>query len=139
MAARCTCRASWGCSRGKRTKHPFRTSISLVSSRSLAHSNRACHSGQSMARSPGNATLIIGPQGRVVIPADLRRHLGFEPGEAVVARVEDGRLVLERREHILRRLRDEVRGSMPEGASAVDALVAERREEARREAEGEHG
>jgi bifunctional DNA-binding transcriptional regulator/antitoxin component of YhaV-PrlF toxin-antitoxin module len=75
----------------------------------------------------------------VVIPADLRRHLGFELGEAVVARVEDGRLILERREQILRRLRDELRGSMPEGASAVDALIAERREQARPEAGGEDG
>lgn len=107
--------------------------------RSLAISGLACHSKHNVARTRRSATLIIGPQGRVVIPADLRRHLGFEPGQAVVARVEDGRLVLERREQVLRRLRDELRGSMPEGTSAVDALIAERREEARREAGGEHG
>lgn len=78
--------------------------------------------------------LKIGPQGRVVIPVTMRRALGMEPGENVLASIEDGRLVLEQREAILRRLQDEVRGSVPPGVSLVDELIAERREEARREA-----
>lgn len=87
-----------------------------------------------MARSARSVPLRIGPQGRVVIPAELRRELEIEPGETLMAHVESKRLVLERREQILERLRGEVRGTTPEGGSAVDELIAERREAARREA-----
>jgi AbrB family looped-hinge helix DNA binding protein len=78
--------------------------------------------------------LRIGPQGRVVIPAELRRELGLEPGETLMARVDSGRLVLERRGEILSRLRSELREATPPGTSMVDELIAERRAEARREA-----
>jgi AbrB family looped-hinge helix DNA binding protein len=78
--------------------------------------------------------LRIGAQGRVVIPAEMRRELGIEPGETLMARVESHRLVLERRDEILARLRRETRGTRAEGASVVDELIAERRAEARREA-----
>ena len=90
-----------------------------------------------MASGPGSVTLRLGPQGRLVVPVRLRRELGLEPGEALVAHVEDGRLVMERRAQILRRLRDELRGATGGGSGAVDALLAERRDEARREADGE--
>jgi AbrB family looped-hinge helix DNA binding protein len=78
--------------------------------------------------------LRIGPQGRVVIPAELRRELGIEPGETLMAHVEPGRLVLERRGEILSRLRSELRAATQPGTSMVDELLAERRREARREA-----
>jgi AbrB family looped-hinge helix DNA binding protein len=70
----------------------------------------------------------------VVIPAELRRELGIEPGETLMARVESGRLVLERRGEILSRLRSELREAIPPETSMVDELLAERRREARREA-----
>ena len=38
----------------------------------------------------------IGPQGRLVVPAQLRKELGIHTGERLVAHVEDGRLILER-------------------------------------------
>jgi AbrB family looped-hinge helix DNA binding protein len=38
----------------------------------------------------------LGPQGHLVIPAQIRRLLGFEPGDRLVARLEDGRLILEK-------------------------------------------
>jgi len=56
------------------------------------------------------------------------------PGETLVARVDDGRLVLETREHILARVRSWF-AQVPRDVSLVDELIAERREEARREAE----
>ena len=87
-----------------------------------------------MARTVRAVPLRIGPQGRVVIPAELRRELGFEPGETVMARVESRRLVLERGGEILSRLRSELREATQPGTSAVDELLAERRREARREA-----
>jgi hypothetical protein len=68
----------------------------------------------------------------------MRRELEIEPGETLMAHVESHRLVLERREQILERLRGELRGTAPKGVSVVDELIAERRAEAQREA-AEHG
>ena len=70
----------------------------------------------------------------MVIPAEMRRELELEPGETLMAHVESRRLVLERRDEILERLRSEVRGARRGKASAVDELLADRRAEARREA-----
>ncbi|PKB68913.1 MAG: AbrB family transcriptional regulator [SAR202 cluster bacterium Io17-Chloro-G4] len=76
----------------------------------------------------------VGPQGRIVIPAQFRESLDISTGETLIARVEDGRLVLETRERILARIRSWFADVPPE-VSLVDELIAERREEARREAE----
>lgn len=74
----------------------------------------------------------MGAQGRLVIPASIRRTLGVRTGETLVARVEDGRLVLERPDAIWKRLRSRF-SSVPPEVSLADELVAERREEAHRE------
>ncbi|HLF00235.1 MAG TPA: AbrB/MazE/SpoVT family DNA-binding domain-containing protein [Gaiellaceae bacterium] len=76
----------------------------------------------------------IGRQGRLVVPAELRRELGVEPNDVLVAWIDDGRLVLQRREDIEREIWAMVEGI--EG-SMVDELIAERRREAKREAERE--
>ena len=76
----------------------------------------------------------VGPQGRIVIPAQFRKALDICPGETLIARVEDGRLVLETRERILARIQSWF-ADVPPGVSLVDELIAERREEARRESE----
>ena len=71
----------------------------------------------------------MGPQGRLVIPAELRRELGIEPGEILLASAEDGRLVLETRRALLRGLTRRFGAALP----SVEELLAERRREARRE------
>jgi AbrB family looped-hinge helix DNA binding protein len=58
-----------------------------------------------MERIVDQARVNVGPQGRVVIPARLRRILAIDQGDTLVARVEDGRIVLEKREQVLARLR----------------------------------
>ena len=75
----------------------------------------------------------VGPQGRIVIPAHIRDALDIRPGQELIARVEDGRLVLETRDQILARLQDTFTQAS-RGVSLVDELIADRREEARREA-----
>lgn len=67
-----------------------------------------------------------------MIPARLRRQLGFADGEALVARVEGGRLVLEKRTQVLARLQARFQHIPPE-VSLVAELLAERRLEAGRE------
>jgi AbrB family looped-hinge helix DNA binding protein len=76
--------------------------------------------------------VTIGRQGRLVVPAPLRRSLGIEPGDVLVARAEDDRLVLERRPAVLARLRTRY-AVVPGNVGLADELIAERRRESRRE------
>ncbi|MEX2644745.1 MAG: AbrB/MazE/SpoVT family DNA-binding domain-containing protein [Gaiellaceae bacterium] len=74
----------------------------------------------------------VGPQGRIVVPAALRRRLGIKAGDVLIARAEDDRLVLEPREVIFAEIR-KLFEHIPPDVSLVDELIAERREEAARE------
>ncbi|WP_016950883.1 AbrB/MazE/SpoVT family DNA-binding domain-containing protein [Anabaena sp. PCC 7108] len=74
----------------------------------------------------------LSSQGRLVIPASLRKSLGFEPGDVLIAHLEEGRLILEKQETIKRRLKARF-SQLPKDISLADELVAERREEANRE------
>lgn len=85
-----------------------------------------------MNESRASTKVAVGPQGRLVVPAEIRRELGFAPGDVLIATVEDGRLVLQKRETVLRRLRQRF-AHIPPGVSLADELIAERRAEARRE------
>jgi AbrB family looped-hinge helix DNA binding protein len=88
-----------------------------------------------MEDTSSHARLRIGAQGRVVLPAGLRRALGFVEGGTVVAHVEgEGRLVIESPEAIQRALLQEWSGVGGE-IGLVDDLRAERRAAAAREAE----
>ncbi len=79
------------------------------------------------------APVRVGRNGRIVIPAPLRRRLGIREGSMLVASAdESGRLVLESRDAKWGHLRDRFSAARPPG-SAVDALIAERRAEAARE------
>ena len=84
-----------------------------------------------MAYSKLHADVRFGGQGRMVVPAEMRRALGFLPGETLVARVEDDHLVIEKPESVERRIRARFRNSG--NRSLADELIAERRGEARRE------
>ncbi|HEV7509335.1 MAG TPA: AbrB/MazE/SpoVT family DNA-binding domain-containing protein [Thermoanaerobaculia bacterium] len=74
----------------------------------------------------------VGPQGRLVIPSEIRRQLGISPGDVLIALVEDERLVLEKRDVVLQRLRRRF-AHIPAGVSLADELISERRQESRRE------
>jgi bifunctional DNA-binding transcriptional regulator/antitoxin component of YhaV-PrlF toxin-antitoxin module len=68
----------------------------------------------------------------VVIPASLRRARGFEEGDALVARQELGRLVLDKTERIRQRQKERY-AQVPVDRKLVDELIAERREESLRD------
>ena len=78
-------------------------------------------------------TVRFGPDGRVLVPVELRRALGVTPGEPLVARVRDRQLVIERREDALRRLKGRF-ANVPPGVSLADELIEDRRREAAAEA-----
>ena len=75
------------------------------------------------------------PEGRVLIPAELRRAAGLAPGVRISLRVEGERVVLmtvDAARHRLREMFSGVQGSLAE------ELIAERRDEARPDASTGH-
>ncbi len=86
-----------------------------------------------MAANLASNEVLVGAQGRLVIPAYLRKALQIKQGDRLLARQEDGALVLERREAIGKRLQDRFR-HIPSGVSLADELISERRAEAAKEA-----
>lgn len=82
-----------------------------------------------------SAEVRVGSQGRIVLPLELRRELGAEEGAVYTAHVdEDGRLILESRQALLRRMQQEARAAAG-SRSPLQELLDERR----REAAGESG
>jgi AbrB family looped-hinge helix DNA binding protein len=73
-----------------------------------------------------DATLVLGQQGRVVIPADIRRALGLAPGDRLHLHVTGQRLVLERRQDAIAELR-RLAAAVANERSLVDELIADRR------------
>lgn len=73
-----------------------------------------------------DATLVVGQQGRLVIPAEIRTSLGLTPGDELHVRIDGRRLVLERPADAAEGLRASGR-ELAAGRSLVDELLAERR------------
>jgi AbrB family looped-hinge helix DNA binding protein len=72
----------------------------------------------------------VGSQGRIVLPSHIREQLGAEEGTVYMAHVEDeGRLVLETRDAIVRRWQSRLQ-AVSGDRSLADELIEERRREA---------
>ncbi|MEV1295532.1 AbrB/MazE/SpoVT family DNA-binding domain-containing protein, partial [Pseudonocardia sp. NPDC049635] len=52
--------------------------------------------------------MVVNQDGRVLIPAQIRRELQMDPGATLILSVEDGRVVLETREQLIERMRREI-------------------------------
>ena len=72
-----------------------------------------------------DATLVLGKQGRLVIPAEVRAALGLAPGDRLHLHLAGQQLMLERPQDAAAELRD-LGASIP-ARSLVDELLAERR------------
>jgi AbrB family looped-hinge helix DNA binding protein len=79
------------------------------------------------------ATLRLGPDGRIVIPAAFREALGLSDGDTLIASIDDGELNLLTRRAAVRRAQAIVRQFVPEGVSLVDELIEDRHREVERE------
>jgi AbrB family transcriptional regulator, stage V sporulation protein T len=78
------------------------------------------------------AKLIKG--GKVVIPAELRRELGFKDGDTLVVERVGNSAVFKTYEQVVREVQVEFKAMLGDsGRSMVDELIAERRAEAARE------
>lgn len=75
----------------------------------------------------------MAPNGRLVIPAALRAELGLEAGGQLLARVEDGKVILEPLSSVVRRVQARVRRYVPAGADLAGELEEDRKRAARDE------
>ncbi|MFZ0306049.1 MAG: AbrB/MazE/SpoVT family DNA-binding domain-containing protein [Terracidiphilus sp.] len=78
----------------------------------------------------------VGEKGRIVIPAEMREALGIKPGDSVDISVKDYEVRISTREARLKQAQERIRKLIPPGVSLADELIAERREEAKREQAG---
>ncbi|GAA1394805.1 hypothetical protein GCM10009613_43460 [Pseudonocardia kongjuensis] len=80
----------------------------------------------------GSSEVIVNRDGRILIPAQIRRDLRMTAGSTLLLSVEDGRVVLETREQLLDRMRREIAESWTgdPDTSVADELISERRVEA---------
>jgi len=69
-------------------------------------------------------------QGRVVVPAPIRRAMGVSGPTDLLFRYEDGRLIVETLDAAVTDVQAVVAGFIPSERSLVDELIAERRAEA---------
>ena len=73
------------------------------------------------------------PNGRLVLPAQLRKELGVDKGGQLVARLVDGEVRLTTPDRALDEARTLFRRYVPAGTGIVDEVIAERRAESERE------
>jgi AbrB family looped-hinge helix DNA binding protein len=81
------------------------------------------------------AKVKLSSNGRLVIPSEIREELGFKPGDTLYLDTEDGSLRIETFAARILRVQQSLAKYLVPGHSLVDELIAERREEARREEE----
>ena len=83
----------------------------------------------------GVVTARLSDNGRIVIPAEIRQKLELSPGDTVLLSVEGYVLKIEPQRARIRRIQQSMRQFLPPDRVLSDALIADRREEARRETE----
>jgi AbrB family looped-hinge helix DNA binding protein len=89
----------------------------------------------SVVTNPRSASSKINQNGRIVIPAAIRLEMGFKAGDSLLMDVQDGVLRIESHRARIRRIQRECEKYARPGILASDELIAERREEFRREEE----
>jgi len=83
----------------------------------------------------GSLSSKINHNGRVVIPAAIRQQMGLSAGDTLLMDIVDGVLHIESYRARIRRIQQEFAQYRRPDVLASDELIAERREEARREEE----
>lgn len=86
-----------------------------------------------MTSSNMEARVRVNESGRVVIPIQFREAMGIEPGDEVIFSSDGETLRIETQKQRIRRAQEYVRSFIPADVSLVDELIAERREEFRKE------
>jgi len=82
-----------------------------------------------------NVSARLNENGRIVIPVAIRKQMGLKPGDNVRMRLEDGVLKIESQLARIRKIQEEFKKYAKPGVLMSNELIADRREEARREME----
>lgn len=82
---------------------------------------------------PRQRTIPVSENGRMNLPADMRRALGLSGAGHLIATLDDDEIRITTASQALKRVRDLVAPYKPAGELASDGLLAERRAEAQRE------
>lgn len=77
----------------------------------------------------------INENGRIVIPAEIRQKIGIRPGDVLYLTADGDTLTIESQQARIRRVQESLRRLIPQDRLLSEELIAERREEARREME----
>ena len=75
----------------------------------------------------------LNENGRIVIPAAIRKAVGLKQGEEVIVWAEEGEVRITTAARRAERAQRLVRRYVPEGVRLSDELIADRRKEAERE------
>ena len=81
--------------------------------------------------------VVMGKDGRIVIPASIRSQVNMPKGGAFVIHADEGVVTLEPLSHAIAAVQAMMKPYAIEGVSIVDELIADRRAEAAREDEEE--
>jgi bifunctional DNA-binding transcriptional regulator/antitoxin component of YhaV-PrlF toxin-antitoxin module len=79
--------------------------------------------------------LMLGPKGRVLLPAEMRAAMGLREGDVIVAWLKDGEVMMHSHRHGLEKIREAARAMPKRDIYASDELIAERRAENAKEEE----
>jgi bifunctional DNA-binding transcriptional regulator/antitoxin component of YhaV-PrlF toxin-antitoxin module len=107
----------------------------MPKSQGFAEENPPFEGPSAELRSVEPARLKIDSAGRILIPADMRAAMMVKAGDTVTAKVVHGEFRIVSPDVAVRRAQAIARQVLPPGASLVDELIADRRAEARREAD----
>jgi AbrB family looped-hinge helix DNA binding protein len=77
----------------------------------------------------------LNDNGRIVIPAEIRKEMSLNPGDTVVMALENGVLKIESQRTRVRQVQQSLNKLIPAGRRLSDELIENRREEARQEVE----
>lgn len=78
--------------------------------------------------------LVLGPKGRVLLPAEMRAAMGLEEGDVITGWLKDGEVRMHSHLYGLRKIQVEASSMAKGSVHASDELIAERRAEAAKEA-----
>ena len=81
-------------------------------------------------------TARLEKNGRILLPAAVRKQLGVKPGDQLLLHVSDDGVHLTTLPMAVRRVQEELRRYVPRGASLADEVIAMRRAEVEREGTG---
>ncbi len=86
-----------------------------------------------VSTSLGEYRATIGPHGRVVVPAPVRKALNWAEGTVLTFAVQDGQIVVFDQLTALRRFQEYAQGLITPGADVLHDFLVDRQAEARKE------